>query len=66
MTIKDFSYIKTNSVNHLYIIANKINGYSEESKGNKYLRLVPTDGSKDKQTDSMTNYETKLEILLDQ
>ena len=31
---------KLNSVNPLYLIINKINGYIEESNGNKYLTLV--------------------------
>ena len=31
----------------LYLITNKIIVYTEESNENKYLRLVPTDGSKD-------------------
>ena len=34
---KNLSYIKINSVNPLYLIINKINGYIEESNGNKYL-----------------------------
>ena len=38
---------KTNSVKFLYIIINRINGYTEESKENKYLTLVLTDKSKD-------------------
>ena len=37
----------TNSVTPLYLTINKINGYIEESHENKYLTLVPTDGSKD-------------------
>ena len=32
--------IKTNSVNPLYLISNKVNGYFEGNNGNKYLRLV--------------------------
>ena len=32
--------------NPLYLIINKINWYIEESNENKYLALVPTDGSK--------------------
>ena len=31
----------------MYLITNKIIVYTEESNENKYLRLVPTDGSKD-------------------
>ena len=40
--IKDLSYIKIDSVNPLYLIIDKINGYIEESNGNKYLTLVHT------------------------
>ena len=45
--LKYLSYAKTNSVNPLYLIIDKINGYIEGSNGNKYLRLVYTDESKD-------------------
>ena len=42
---KSLRYITVNSVNPLYVIINKINGYIEESNENKYLTLVPTDES---------------------
>ena len=45
--VKDLRYIKISSVNHLYLIINKINGCFEEINGNKYLMLVPTDESKE-------------------
>ena len=35
-----------NGVNSLYVTINKMNGYSEESNGNKYLTLVCTGESK--------------------
>ena len=38
MTIKDSKYL----------IFNKVNGYFEETNGNKYLMLVPTNESKEK------------------
>ena len=46
-------YIKINSVNPLYLIINNISGNIEESDGNKYLILVPTDESKD----TLTKYQ---------
>ena len=46
--------------NCFFLLIKNANGYSEESNGNKYLTLVPTDKSKDK----LKNYE--LKILLDQ
>ena len=38
--------IKIYSVNSLYLIFNKVNGYFQEINGNKYSALVPTNGSK--------------------
>ena len=40
VTFKDLEYVRINSVNPLYLITNKINGYFEESNGNKCLTLV--------------------------
>ena len=40
-------YVTPNRVKSLYLVINKINGYFEESNGNKYSALVPTDKSKD-------------------
>ena len=48
VTIKDLQYVKINSVNILYLIINKVNGYLEESNKNKYFTLVPTNESKEK------------------
>ena len=48
VTIKDSKYVKMYSVNPLYLIFNKVNGYFEEINGNKYLTLVPTNDSKAK------------------
>ena len=45
--VKDLRSVKINSVNSLYLIIIKINGYIEDSDGNKYLMLVPNDESKD-------------------
>ena len=46
--IKDLKYVKIYSVNPLYLIFIKVNGYFEEINGNKYLMLVPTNERKDK------------------
>ena len=46
MTFKNSKYIKINSVNPLYFIIRKVNGYSEEINKDKYLRLVLTNESK--------------------
>ena len=48
VTIKDSKYAKINSVNPLYLIFSKVNGYFEEINGNKYLTLVPTNENKEK------------------
>ena len=47
ITIKNLSYMKIITVNPLYLIVNEINGYIEESNGNKYFTLVSTDKNKD-------------------
>ena len=44
--IKDLKYVKIYSVNPLYLIFIKVNGYFEEINGNKYLMLVPTNERK--------------------
>ena len=45
VTVKNLSYITINSVNSLDLIINKTNGHIEESDGEKYVTLVPTDES---------------------
>ena len=57
-TIKDLKYAKLFSVNPLYLIFNKVNGYFEEINGNKYLTLVPINESKEK-TKNMKNSRVK-------
>ena len=47
-TIKDLKYVKIKSVNHLYLIFSKVNGYFEELIRNKYLTLVSNNESKEK------------------
>ena len=61
VTVKKLSYAKINIVNPLYLIIYKINGYIDESNGNKYLTLVPTDESK-KYCKNMKNCEGNKEI----
>ena len=51
VTIK--KHLKISSENPLYLMFNKMNGYFEEIHKNKYLTLVPTNGSKEK----IKNYE---------
>ena len=48
VAIKDSKYIKINSVNPLYLIFNKGNGYFEEINKSKYLTLVLTNEIKEK------------------
>ena len=45
------------SLNPLNLTINKINGYIEESNGNKYLTLIPTDESKD----TLKKYEKSMQ-----
>ena len=47
--IKDLKYAKINSVNPLYFIFSKVNGYFERINKNKYMNLVSTNESNEKQ-----------------
>ena len=51
--IRDSKYVEINSVNPLYLIFSKVNGYFEGVNKNKYLTLVPVNESKEK----MKKYE---------
>ena len=48
VTIKDSRYLRIYSLNPLYLIFDKVCGCFEEIRGNKYLMLVPTNDSKEK------------------
>ena len=48
VTIKYSKYVKIYCVNRLYLIFNQVNGYFEEINGNKYLKLVLSNESKEK------------------
>ena len=61
MTIKDSKYKKNNSVNLLYLIFNKVNGYFSEINKSKYLTRVPTNENKNK-TKKMKTRGLKSEI----
>ena len=45
--MKDFGYVKINSINSLYLITDKVDGYNEESNVNKYLILTSTNKNKE-------------------
>ena len=47
ITIKDIDYVNINSLNILYYIINKANGYIAESIESKYLALVSNDKAKE-------------------
>ena len=46
--IKDSKYVKIDSVNPLYLIINKVNGYFKEISKCKYLKSVSPNESKEK------------------
>ena len=48
MIIKDSKYVKTCSVNPLYLIFRNVYGYFEEINKSKYLTLFPPNESKEK------------------
>ena len=51
-----------NSMNCLYLIFNKVNGYSEEINGNKFLTLVPNSKSKEKKLKNYEELWSKIKI----
>ena len=53
LTIKDSKYVKINSVNPLYLIFSKVNGYFEKINRNNYLRLVPNNEGKEKKYEEL-------------
>ena len=61
VSIKDSKYLKINSLNHLYLIFSKVNGYFAEINGNTYLTLVPSNKSKENMK-KMKNCGVKVEI----
>ena len=44
---KDTDYINIHSVNALYLVFDKVDGYIKESGGNKYLTLVSNNKNKE-------------------
>ena len=48
VTIKGLKYVKTNSVNTLYLILCKVNGFFEEVNKSKYLTIFRTNEGKEK------------------
>ena len=46
-TFKDLRYVKINSLNPLYLIINKVNGYFKKINGNNNLTLVSINESKE-------------------
>ena len=49
-------------MNCLYLIFNKVNGYSEEINGNKFLTLVPNSKSKEKKLKNYEELWSKIKI----
>ena len=47
ITVKDSDYVKINSVNHLYLIIDKVDGCTEEKSENRYLTQGFTDKNKE-------------------
>ena len=64
MTTKDSKYVKIYSVNPLYLILNKLNDYFEEINGNKYVTLVATNESKEKNLKKYEKFWSKIRDLI--
>ena len=47
VTKKDSKYVNIHSVNPLYFVADKVDGFIEEKQRNKYLHFAFTDNNKE-------------------
>ena len=61
ISMKDSDHVKINRVNPLNLIIGQVDGYIEESNGNKYLTFAYTD--KKKCYKNMQNFGMKLNII---
>ena len=61
ITMKDFNYVKINSVNYFSLVIGKADGHIEENSGNKYLILVSIDKNKEN-LQNRQNYGIALKI----
>ena len=57
-------YVKINSVNTLYLIFSKVNGYFEEINKSKYLTLFSTNESKEKKYEELWSKMRDLITLI--
>ena len=62
--MKNFDYVKINSVNPLYIIIGEVDGSIEEKNGNKYLTSASTDKIK-KVLEKYTELWNKIKNLVE-
>ena len=62
--MKNLDYVNIHSVNLLYLLFDKVDGYTEESNGNKYLILAPTNNNKEMLT-KYTELWDKIENLIE-
>ena len=64
--MKNLDYVNIHSVNHFYLIFDKIDRYIEESNTNKYLIFAPTNKNKETLTkytkvwDKIKNFIEKI------
>ena len=63
VTIKDLKYVKINSVNPLYHIIDKVNGYLKEINKSKYSTLVHTNDCK-KEIKKCEEWQIKIRYLI--
>ena len=47
ITKKDSKYVNTQSVNPLHFVVDKVDSFTEEKDGNKYLNFASTDNNKE-------------------
>ena len=66
ITVKDSDYVKINSLNPLYLMIDKVNGYTEEKNGSKYLIFDSADKNKEvlkRYNELQDGFKNKVETI---
>ena len=61
ITMKSLDHVGINTQNRFYVISNNVDGYIEESNGNKYLIFLFTD--KDKYTELWNKIKKQIKTI---
>ena len=66
ITMKSLDHVNIDSANSIYLVLNNVDGYIEESNGNKYLIFASTDKNKEiwkKYTELWNEIDNQIETI---